>query len=107
VNGTAVEHSATFTVALGLHKGLRLTWPVLSSPTHMAATAVGRTLEEALAACVDASIDLLIGYSGGRLTREEAYTLSSIAVDFRIAAAVNGDAVVYGSIPRDIFSRAA
>lgn len=103
VNGTGVEHSVTFTVEVTLHPAVALTWPVVATPTHLAATAVGPTLEEALRGCVEATIGLAVGFSGGELSQEDAYALASIATDFRIATAVNRHAVVYGLLPRDVF----
>lgn len=104
VNGTAVEHSTTFTVEVHVHRNTALTWPIVATRDHIAATGIAAGLEEALARCVEASIGMLRGFTDGRLTREEAYALCSVAGSFRIATAVNNQAVVYGLFRRDLFS---
>lgn len=102
VNGTGVEHSVTFTVDLHLHRSLDLRWPVAADATHLFPMAVGDDLDEALARAVEATIELLVGYSRGTLSVADAYALCSVAVDFRIAAAVNVEPVVYASVARNL-----
>ena len=106
VNGTGVEHSATFTVDLRLHRSIDLSWPVAADATHLFPIGIGVNLDEALARAVEAAIELLIGYSRGTLSVADAYALCSVAVDFRVAAAVNIDAVVYGSVARSLLDGA-
>jgi acetamidase/formamidase len=38
------------------------------------------------------------------LSQADAYSLSSIAVDFRVAEAVDAVQMIYGAIPKKIFS---
>jgi acetamidase/formamidase len=38
------------------------------------------------------------------LSREEAYSLCSLAADFRVTQVVDGDKGIHGMIPKSIFS---
>ena len=60
-----------------------------------------RDLDNAMKAAVQETVSFLMKEKG--LTEKEAYALSSIGVDFRIAEAVNIVQVVYGMIPKSLF----
>jgi len=47
------------------------------------------------------TIDFLAGEKG--LSREDAYALASIAVDFEVTQVVDGVKGIHGMIPKDIF----
>jgi acetamidase/formamidase len=47
------------------------------------------------------AIDFLV--TEKHLTREEAYSLCSVAVDFNVTQAVDGTKGVHGMIPKSIF----
>lgn len=99
-NGTGVEHSCTFRVAVHLHPGVPLTTPVVSTATHWIATGIDRDLTRALRLATAAAVDLLVGLSDGMLSPADAYALCGAGVDLRIAEAVNGEQLVYAAIPR-------
>lgn len=99
-NGTGVEHSCRFRIALHLHHDVPSTTPVVSTPTHWIATGIDRDLERALRLATAAAVDLLVGLSDAALSTADAYALCGAGVDLRIAEAVNGEQLVYAMIPR-------
>ena len=102
VNGTAAEHSSSYTLDLLLHKRLQLPWPVAETSTHLITTGIDAELSVALELAVQSTIELLLGVSAGALDPVAAYALCSVAVDFGIAEAVNGTSVARAKIPRGV-----
>lgn len=99
-NGTGVEHSCSFRIALRLHHDVPASTPVVSTPTHWIATGIDRDLTRALELATAAAVDLLVGLSDDVLSTADAYALCGAGVDLRIAEAVNGEQLVYAMIPR-------
>ena len=88
-----------------LHKGggpseplLRL--PRAETPSHFIAMAFHETLDEALRRALREMISFICARSG--LSRREAYQLCSLAVDFRITQAVNGEKGVHGMLAKGL-----
>jgi len=102
VNGTAVEHSATFVISTELHKGRSVRSPLVLTPSHIILTAVGQDAQSALKDALRTAIDFICGWTDGALDRGDAYALCSIAADVGLAEVVNGADVAYVSIPRDV-----
>ena len=110
VNGTAIEHSTSYTCMFVLHPGLGLDVPVAESPAHYIAMGIDVDLDVALEAALTQAIELLVGltatgaFVGTRLDVADAYALCSIAVDFAVAEGVNHTKVVHAKIPKSIFT---
>ena len=62
---------------------------------------IDEDLTRAARICALETIDFLM--SEKKLTREEAYALASVAVDFDITQLVDGTKGVHGMIPKNIF----
>jgi acetamidase/formamidase len=107
VDGTAIETSVTPTFQFFLHKGKakQLSWPRAETPTHYISMGVDRDLNVAMKAAVQEAVNYLMQEKG--LNARDAYQLASIAVDFRVAEAVNLNQVVYGMIPKAVFKKQA
>lgn len=107
VDGTAIETSLTPTFQFFLHKGKakQLNWPRAETPTHYIAMGVDRDLNVAMKAATQETVNFLMQEKG--LSARDAYQLASIAVDFRVAEAVNLNQVVYGMIPKNVFKKQA
>lgn len=103
VDGTAIETSLRPTFQFIVHKGKGqgAKAPRAETPTHFIAIGMDRDLDLALKNAVQEAVDFLIREKG--LDERAAYALASIAVDFRVAEAVNLVQVVYGMIPKAIF----
>jgi len=103
VNGTAIEASLTPVFQFFVHKakGKNLKWPRAETPTHYISMGIDKDLNLALKSAVQETVDFLMQEKG--LDAKTAYAIASIAVDFRVAEAVNLNQMVYGMIPKNLF----
>jgi len=79
----------------------RAKWPRGETPTHWIAMGLDPDLTQALILAVREAMDFLV--TEKHLSREEAYALCSMAVDFNVTQAVDGTKGVHGMIPKNIF----
>lgn len=103
VDITALETSLTGTFQLVVRKDMRLRWPRAETPTHFITMGVHEDLTEAAKMAVREAIDFLT--TEKRLTRDDAYMLASVAVDFHITQLVDGNKGVHALIPKAIFKK--
>jgi len=104
VDLTAIETSLTGTFRFDLVKGGRpLTWPRAETPSHWITLGLHESLDEAMKMAIRETIEFLSAEKG--LSREDAYALASIAVDFEVTQVVDGVKGIHGMIPKDIFLR--
>jgi acetamidase/formamidase len=101
VDLTAIETSLTGTFRLDLIKGKTLRWPRAETATHWITLGLHENLEEAMKMAIREPIDFLATEKG--LSREDAYALASIAVDFEVTQVVDGVKGIHGMIPKAIF----
>jgi acetamidase/formamidase len=101
VDITAMETSLTGVFQFVLHKDMHLKWPRAETPTHWIVMGIDKDLTEAAKICVREALDFLVNEK--KMTREDAYQLSSVAVDFDITQLVDGTVGVHGMIPKKIF----
>jgi acetamidase/formamidase len=103
VNGTAIEASLTATLQFVVHKGAgrNMRWPRAEDATHYYAMGLDLDLDRAMREATQQTVDFLRETRG--LSAADAYALASIAVDFRVAEAVDAVQMVYGAIPKKIF----
>ncbi len=101
VDLTAIETSLTGTFRLDLIKGKTLRWPRAETATHWITLGLHENLEEAMKMAIRETIDFLASEKG--LSREDAYALASIAVDFEVTQVVDGVKGIHGMIPKAIF----
>ncbi len=103
VDGTAIETSLKPTLQFIVHKGkgANMKSPRAENATHYIVTGLDKDLNLALKNAVQAAVEFLMQEKG--LDAGAAYALASIAVDFRVAEAVNLVQGVYGMIPKEIF----
>ena len=98
---TALETSLVGTFQFVVRKDLHLKWPRGETPTHWIAMGLDPDLNLAMVHAVREAIDFLV--TEKHLTREDAYALCSVAVDFNVTQAVDGTKGVHGMIPKSIF----
>ncbi|SPE39723.1 Acetamidase/Formamidase [Candidatus Sulfopaludibacter sp. SbA3] len=101
VDITAMETSLVGTFQFVVRKDMHLKWPRGETPTHWIAMGLDPDLTQALILAVRETIDFLV--TEKHLTREDAYALASVAVDFNVTQAVDGTKGVHGMIPKSIF----
>jgi len=101
VDITAMETSLEGTFQFVVRKDMHLKGPRGETPTHWIAMGLDPDLDQATIFAVRDAIDFLVKEK--RLSREDAYALCSVAVDFNITQAVDGTKGVHGMIPKSIF----
>jgi acetamidase/formamidase len=102
VDRNALETSLTGVFQFIVRHDMHLTWPRAETPTHYITMGLSPDLLEATKGAVRETIDFLVNEK--KLTREDAYTLASVAVDFDITQAVDGTLGVHGMIPKSLFT---
>lgn len=105
VNGTAIEASLTATLQFILHKGAgkAMSWPRAEDATHYYTMGMDLDLNVAMRQATRETVNFLREEFG--LSTEDAYALASIAVDFRVAEAVDSVQMIYGMIPKKLFKQ--
>ena len=101
VSGTAIEQSLSGDFRFVLHKGRTIDGPRAENATHHILMGIDLDLDRALRKAVVATVDFLAEERG--LSRSQAFSLASIAVDFRVAEAVDLTQVVTAFVPKAIF----
>ena len=103
VSGNALEQSLTGVFRFVLHKRTTIAGPRAETPTHYILMGIDRDLNRALRKATLEVVDFLVKEK--KLTPANAFSLASIAVDFRIAEAVDDAQVVAGMVPKSLFMR--
>jgi acetamidase/formamidase len=98
---TGLETSLTGSLEFVVRKDLKLKWPRAETPTHYIVMGLDKDLTEAARLSTRETIDFLTTQKG--LSRDDAYMLASVAVDFHITQVVDGVKGVHGLIPKTIF----
>jgi acetamidase/formamidase len=102
IDQTAVEHSMSLTAQFIVRKGASLEYPRAELPDHMVSMGIDADLDTALQIAATQAIGYLREVTKGALTVADAYALCSVAVDFVIAEAVDGNKVVAAYIPKSL-----
>jgi len=104
VNGTAIECGMDrLVLEFVVRKDFAIARPCAETDTHLLFLAFGADLDEA---CVNALRDTMHYLTAQYdLTREEAYSIASIAVDFRITQVVDGPRGVHAMLPKAMFTK--
>ena len=90
---TAIETGLIGTFELHLRDDTTLEWPMAETPTHVITMAFDPDLDDAVVIALRDMIKLICART--RLSREDAYTLCSLAADLRITQVVNGSKGVH------------
>jgi len=97
---TAIETALQGDFELVLHKRTGLAYPRAETPTHLITMGMDPDLDQCLEIALRDMI-VLLGERGG-LSREDAYTLCSLAVDFRITQTVNVHRGVHAMLAKSL-----
>ncbi len=93
----------TITLKFRLLKGRTIQEPQYETDAYYAVTAFETTLDGAMKKAARFMIDYLVEERG--LKRQEAYVLSSVAVDFKVAEVVDlPHVLVTAHLPKSIFT---
>jgi acetamidase/formamidase len=101
VTGTAIETANACTLQFIVHKGKKLEMPRAESPTHYITFGLDPDLNLAMKQAINETIDFIKEKQGVDFL--QAFTLSSIAVDFRVTQVVDKTLGIHGMINKRIF----
>jgi acetamidase/formamidase len=102
VDITAMETFLTGTFKFIVHKDQHLLWPRAETPTSYISMGFSQDLKEATTLAVRDMINFLVEQK--HLSRDEAYMLTSVAVDVDITQLVDGNVGVHAMCPKIIFT---
>jgi acetamidase/formamidase len=103
VDITAMETFLTGTFRFIVHKDQHLLWPRAETPTAYISMGFSPDLKEATTLAVRDMINFLVEQK--HLTRDDAYMLTSVAVDVDITQLVDGNVGVHAMLPKAIFTK--
>src|SRR5215467_3403702 len=103
VDLTAIETGLRGKFQFIVRKDLKLTWPRGETATHWIVMGLNPNLEEAMKMAVRETIGF-ITQRFPKLSREEAYMIASVAVDYHVTQVVDGTKGIHGMIPKAIFT---
>jgi acetamidase/formamidase len=101
VDITALETSMTGVFQFLVRHDLHLRWPRAETPTHYITMGLDPDLTQAARLCALETIDFLV--SEKKLSREDAYALTSVAVDLAVTQLVDGTRGVHAMIAKSLF----
>ena len=102
VDITALETFLTGTFTFVVHKGEHLLWPRAETPSSYISMGFDEDLKIATEMAVRNMIDFLVKEK--HLSRDDAYALTSVAVDVDITQLVDGKVGVHAMCPKNIFN---
>ncbi len=97
---TALEMCLTGTLTFTLHKAAGLKQPRAETPTHFISMGMNEDLDQAMKQALREMIAFICARSN--LSREQAYTFCSLAVDFHVTQTVNGEKGVHGMLKKGL-----
>jgi acetamidase/formamidase len=103
VDITAIETSLKGLLQFTVHKGKTLKWPRAETATHFITMGCDRDLTIATRIAVHEMISFLMEEK--KLSKADAYMLSSVAADVNITQLVDGNVGVHAMIPKAIFKK--
>lgn len=101
VDITAMETLLTGTFRFVVHKNQHLLWPRAETPAYYISMGFDEDLKTATEMAVRNMIDFLV--TEKRLSRDDAYMLTSVAIDVDITQLVDGKVGVHAMCPKGIF----
>jgi acetamidase/formamidase len=104
VDLTAIETGLRGRFQFIVRKDMKIaTWPRAETASHWIVMGLNPNLEEAMKIAVRETIGF-ITERFPKLSREEAYMIASVAVDYHVTQVVDGTKGIHGMIPKAIFT---
>jgi len=100
---TAIETGLIGTFELNVRGDMKLDWPMAETPTHVMTMAFNPDLDDAVVIALRDMIKLICARTG--LSREDAYTLCSLAADLRVTQVVNGSKGIHVMLEKTLLAR--
>jgi acetamidase/formamidase len=103
VDLSAIETGLRGILQFIVRKDMKISWPRAENSTHWIVMGLDPNLDEAMKIAVRETINL-ITEKFPKLSRQEAYMIASIAVDYQVTQVVDGTKGIHGMIPKAIFA---
>jgi len=100
---TAIETGLIGTFELIVRDDMKLEWPMAETPTHVMTMAFDPDLDDCVVIALRDMIKLICARTG--LSREDAYTLCSLAADLRVTQVVNGSKGIHIMLEKKLLER--
>ena len=100
---TAIETGLIGTFELHVRGDMTLQWPLAETPTHIMTMAFDPDLDDAVVIALRDMIKLICARTG--ISREDAYTLCSLAADLRVTQVVNGSKGIHVMLAKQHLKR--
>ena len=100
---TAIETGLIGTFELHVRDDMTLEWPMAETPTHVMTMAFDPDLDDCVVIALRDMIKLICGRTG--ISREDAYTLCSLAADLRVTQVVNGTKGIHCMLEKKLLVR--
>jgi len=100
---TAIETGLIGTFELHLRDDMALEWPMAETPTHVMTMAFDPDLDDCVVIALRDMIKLICARTG--ISREDAYTLCSLAADLRVTQVVNGAKGIHVMLEKTLLQR--
>jgi acetamidase/formamidase len=102
VDLSAIETGLRGNFQFIVRKDMKISWPRAENATHWIVMGLDPSLDEAMKIAVRETINFLTERFP-KLSRQEAYMIASIAVDYHVTQVVDGTKGIHGMIPKAIF----
>jgi acetamidase/formamidase len=99
---TAIETGLIGTFELILRDDMKLEWPMAETPTHLMTMAFDPDLDDCVVIALRDMINLICRRTN--LSREQAYTLCSLAADLRVTQVVNGNKGIHVMLAKELLN---
>ncbi len=99
---TAIETGLIGTFELHVRNDMSLDWPMAETPTHIMTMAFDPDLDDCVTIALRDMIALICRRTN--LSREQAYTLCSLAADLRVTQVVNGNKGIHVMLAKKLLN---
>ena len=103
IDVSAIEAGLRAKLQFFVRKDMKLAWPRAETQTHWIVMGLAPTLDEAMKLAARETITF-ITQRFPKISREEAYMIASVAVDYHITQVVDRTVGIHGMIPKAIFT---
>jgi acetamidase/formamidase len=101
VSCCAIETALIGTMQITVRKGRRLLWPRAETPTHYITMGLSPDLSQATQVATREMVNFLV--TKKKLSREDAFTLCSVAMELRVTQVVDGTKGIHAMLQKSIF----
>jgi acetamidase/formamidase len=102
VDLSAIETGLRGKFQFVLRKDMKISWPRAETATHWMVMGLSPSLEDAMKMAVRETV-AFITERFPKISRDEAYMIASVAVDYHVTQVVDGTKGIHGMIPKKIF----